>query len=1120
MGKGKRNRQLHVEDVTGAERKRQGKKQFVWPVWGKRALCIALLVAVVAGIVAVALISGGAVYRNRIIVESKSGKFDVNQQMATFILWQTMYNQANQEWIQDYYYTQLGISTGSSTSVSKLYGSPEEYGLLMARYYAKDALNSGLYAIEDYLTSLVASADAGLEAGLKFDADDKAEVKNIVTGIKNIYASMGFPNSGIAFKSFLAEYVGDKFTTADIEAAAKLIVMSNKYYSYKTHELQGAADQNTLQDYILKNPASFFETKYFTFEGAEEAMIRAFFTDEFMNAHFKSTVAKYFAGLDLNEKMTDEEKTAKLTELGMNTFTTYTKTVGEDGEASYSPALNEKIAEVVFNSTIKAKQISVVTDGNSAYLIYFNAASTSTQATFSYKEYKYDDYAGKLAEITDFEKLIADCIKEGENVTDYKTDNDKAQDLLGQLDDDKSMTIPNATVATTTKPVATNDPNTVPKSILDVLYDAKTTVKKGWNFIVNDPDVSYVVQVTGDVVEGSTDYTISYVTFTDDLFAKLLGSFEAEFKQYLLDSKTKAPTFSMTFDTLEEKVVNWLMDENFKELVLTKYANKDYDALLSAKTDSNKDLLGTKLNELGIEVKSIVKTNALAKELDSKLYDYIFNSKNKDSVSVIVGKDDRVFLVYVAPEEKAEGGAQTQADDADEIITVKAGWKEYKLDDYATEIEGFQTSIIKDLTAKDRKDTTDHKSAEDFAKEELDALKKTDAPKTWEGFTTVNTTKPLEKDDTNTAPSAIINKIYPNGNTTTSISVTANTYYQVDNAGTSYIIKVTEINTTTLACKVEYKTFEDSDYYSYFRAIKTKIDAALKEESSSVKYPESLTAGSYQEWLFKSEYKAAQGDITASRVFDRKKDDLTFIVTTDSKNAITGIKLYLVDEVAKQVNDIDPTVYGGYQLYENEKDAQKALDKLKGKEGFELLNKFDSLTITEKVKEESADYPAGYVKITGVTTNNAWKKADFTADENVKNWLFAADRKAGDTEIIKSAKEDGYYVVMFVSTEQAWLRTARTGWVEAEMNAHMEALVKDGGYELNEKAMAKVDGIRGVYVLRGSVVHFRKVDIIYNGADYCLVAENGEAEGNYEYLGTNEKIIINGKNLFDGRIFG
>lgn len=91
--------------------------------------------------------------------------------------------------------------------------------------------------------------------------------------------------------------------------------------------------------------------------------------------------------------------------------------------------------------------------------------------------------------------------------------------------------------------------------------------------------------------------------------------------------------------------------------------------------------------------------------------------------------------------------------------------------------------------------------------------------------------------------------------------------------------------------------------------------------------------------------------------------------------------------------------------------------------------------------------------------------------------------------------------------------------LERCQNAEIELSSIEGIY-VPLSAMARVNGIRGVYVLRGSVVHFRKVDIIYNGADYCLVAKSGEPEGTYSYLGTNELIITNGKNLFDGRILG
>ena len=74
------------------------------------------------------------------------------------------------------------------------------------------------------------------------------------------------------------------------------------------------------------------------------------------------------------------------------------------------------------------------------------------------------------------------------------------------------------------------------------------------------------------------------------------------------------------------------------------------------------------------------------------------------------------------------------------------------------------------------------------------------------------------------------------------------------------------------------------------------------------------------------------------------------------------------------------------------------------------------------------------------------------------------------------------------------------------------------GIYVPRSAISKENGVRGVYVLRGSVVHFRKVDVIYTEWDYCLVAENAVDEGSYYALGTNELIITDGKNLFDGRI--
>ena len=1081
MGKGKRNRQLHVEDTTGAPQKQEtknvkSKKKFVWPVWAKRALCIALLVAVLAGIIVAAVISSGAILRGRIIVESKSGKFDMNQQMATFILWQTMYQQASYEWQNAYYQQYFG---GSKSEILTQYQSPEQYGITMAAYYTKEVLNSGLNTIKDYLIEIVAGADAALEAGLKFEAHDKEDVKGVVTWMQNIYVNLGFNMSGIPFKNFLAEYVGDSFRTSDIEKAAKVMIMYSKYNDYMNFQLQDDPDEKDLQDYILKNPAGFFETKYYSYTGATIEMIRDLFSDKFMEERFESTVAKHFANQDrlAITDLKDAALTAKLEELGLNNAVKYTRTENEDGDFEYDPKLaDDAIGDYIFGTSNKAGTFAAISGDKCAYLVYYKETSTATTATVAIKEYKYEDYKDNLSEITDVDKLIAECIKAGENTTEFKTDNDKASDLLGKMEDEEEIDIPDDQITTvdTTKPLEKDDTNTAPKSILDALYGKNASVYMGWKFIVNDPNESYVVKVVDikkdDAGKNTTNYTISYVKFTDDLFASVLNTFEAEFNLYLLETKVDAPTYSMTFATFEEKVVNWLMDENFKELVLTKKANNDYDELLLKKADSNKEVLASKLTELFGEdgVKTYTKSNKLKKEFetmfDSKVYDYIFNSKNKDSASVIVGKDDRVFLVYVAPVTEDEPGHEGH----DHSNTVHAAIKEYKLEDYKKELEQtitkddkeetktFQELIIKDLLA-DRKDTTSYKSAEDKAKEALDALKSTTNPAEWKEFETVTTKKPLEKNDTNTAPEAIIDKIYPNGSKATKVDLTVNTYYQVDDNGTSYVIKLTEIDAATLACKVEYRTVEDDDYYSYFRAIKSKLDSSLKESSTSLKYPDSITEGSYQDWLFKGEYKAAEGTTESSRTIERVKDDLTFIATTDSKNNVTGLTIYIVDEPAKQVNDEDPTVYGAYQLYETEKEAKKALKKLNGKTGFELLDVFTSLKLTEEIgDDDDQGYAPGYVITTSPTVGIDLTKSDIS-DENLKNWMFSADRKPYNVEIIEAKDGKGYYLAVFASTEKAWSRSARTGWTETTFADHMKTLVV--GYEINEEAMEKIEGV-------------------------------------------------------------
>lgn len=73
------------------------------------------------------------------------------------------------------------------------------------------------------------------------------------------------------------------------------------------------------------------------------------------------------------------------------------------------------------------------------------------------------------------------------------------------------------------------------------------------------------------------------------------------------------------------------------------------------------------------------------------------------------------------------------------------------------------------------------------------------------------------------------------------------------------------------------------------------------------------------------------------------------------------------------------------------------------------------------------------------------------------------------------------------------------------------------GIYLPRSAVERDNGDYYVYVLDGSVVRVRYVEVVYEGKDYFLCAEGGENE-ELEYLALNEMVIIKGSNLFDGRI--
>ncbi len=77
------------------------------------------------------------------------------------------------------------------------------------------------------------------------------------------------------------------------------------------------------------------------------------------------------------------------------------------------------------------------------------------------------------------------------------------------------------------------------------------------------------------------------------------------------------------------------------------------------------------------------------------------------------------------------------------------------------------------------------------------------------------------------------------------------------------------------------------------------------------------------------------------------------------------------------------------------------------------------------------------------------------------------------------------------------------------------------GYRVPVSAVRIVDGKQGVYILYGSTVYFRRVDVLIEKDGYFIVAERDPSrEDAAEYLGVADTVITRGKDLFDGKIIG
>lgn len=183
---------------------------------------------------------------------------------------------------------------------------------------------------------------------------------------------------------------------------------------------------------------------------------------------------------------------------------------------------------------------------------------------------------------------------------------------------------------------------------------------------------------------------------------------------------------------------------------------------------------------------------------------------------------------------------------------------------------------------------------------------------------------------------------------------------------------------------------------------------------------------------------------------------------------------------------------------------------------------FDKMIASEPVTETKKGYPIGKM-----VTEFKWYAVFEIEYENMKKYTvdytyditfpYNSDEKIPMTlERMVTTPEGSRCIMVMSSTETPknfdYLRAQTVQIVDRSYS----------GYKVPSSAVRVVDGVRGVYVLDGSVAKFRRIHPLTESDGYIIVRkQNTLDEESVAYdLGYCELIITGGKDIYEGKVVG
>ncbi|MBR2019545.1 MAG: hypothetical protein IKA05_04025 [Clostridia bacterium] len=701
MGKGNRNRQRHLQDKLENSVKQKPKKQL--PKWLYHAIAWVLVAAVLVGVVASVITETGIVKRNRVLLKSETGNYDVNQQMATFIVWQEVYYTAYSE-----YYSYYTGSSSDTSNITSVFSNASDYALTAAQYSVDSQLRDCVDDVMEMLKIYVAVCDEADRNDIELEEKELKDIDATVTQLKSMQTSYGF----VSFDTFLKTFMGKGMKEKDIRAALELVALYNKYASMKQDELKSGVTAEDIQKYLEENPDEFYKIDYLTYAAD---------TEEFANILKECATAEDFKTKVLEHHLAENYKkiynkyvTTVLAKDELASLSTKTDSesgtalsdaldaLGADAEKEFSKndsfTGKEDLKTWLFDTKNREQYDSnVVPVDDGVYLVvFYSEKADSEKVSARVKFYEFVE-GEKHGDDDDFKKNILEHITQSKAetpsypVVDYKKASDKANalkteltkenaDIAGILEDNDAVSKTGVT--------SSSSSSVLPKVVRDAA--TKSTVKAGDVLVTNNGSTYYVIHVSA--IGEDMKVSLSYVTVEHDTYYKIIddltdslndiypttivGSYKSEAKEDTFEawiselaSKDEFKTARKEFDTAvfeTEKndvttyhaymVINtplYLQEEEVVEggyLVFDddEFATDAQEALNAIKDNTDLDLIDALYAFNNSATISSAIKESTAKAADEKLAEWLFSDdRAKDDIAVITAKDEESAYVAV-----------------------------------------------------------------------------------------------------------------------------------------------------------------------------------------------------------------------------------------------------------------------------------------------------------------------------------------------------------------------------------------------------------------------------------------------------------------------------------------